>query len=604
MAAATLAPEDDKPRQRARNRVFPIYGCELEAFAPPQKINTCDWIEANVCLPALVSDTPGLMALFPYQREIVEACDTHERVTWQKCARVGATTLMVAIMASYVKNDPKNILFVEPTEDDSRDHVTGFVEPLFAASPSIAGLLAEEEKRSTITSRIFPGGWAKFVGAAPRNMRRHFVHKLFLDEVDSYAPAPTEGDIVSLAVNRTRTARNRLIFTASTPTDAETSRIAREYEASDKRIYEICCPGCAEFFEPQWKHVKCDKTEDGAHLPDTAHLVCPHNGCVIEAGQKAEAVAKGRWRATAPNVKNHAGFKCSALISTIEHASWAQIVREFLDAKKDPDKLRSWTNTILGDTFHDQTGEGMESGVLSARAESFGLQALPSDVLCITGGVDVQGYGLELVTLGHSETQTFVLAYETVTGKTDSDETWRELSDLLARRFTHPLGGTLGYDACAIDAGDGNTHDKVLGYTRPRFGRRIVATIGRDGTRPMIERSSKPWLYICGVDGAKTSLFMRLKEPGHVRFSANLPERYYEELVSERRVTHFHFGQPKKRWERIKGMRAEGLDSTIYALCVRNIVNMDPTRRENELRGVASPVTVKTKSDWMSGGRQ
>src|SRR5262249_54557311 len=161
-----------------------------------------------------------------------------------------------------------------------------------------------------------------------------------------YAPAPGEGDVVSLFIDRTRTARDRLVFMASTPTDAETSRIAREYETTDKRIYEIRCD-CGEFFEPAWKHLKWDKSEAGEHLPDTAHLVCPHNGCVIEESSKARMVEAGRWRATAPEVKGRAGFKCSALISTIEHARWPQIVREFLAAKSDPDLLRVWTNTLL-----------------------------------------------------------------------------------------------------------------------------------------------------------------------------------------------------------------------------------------------------------------
>lgn len=572
-------------------------------FAPPPRISTADWIAKNVTLPSDVSDTPGLMTLFPYQRAICEACDDPaiDRVTWQKCARIGATTLMVAIVASYVKNNPSNILAVQPTQDDARDFVVSTIEPVFGASPALAGLLVQDEKkRDTIQSRRFPGGWFKCVGAAPRNLRRHFVRVLMLDEVDGYLPS-NEGNPLKLAENRTRTARERLIFQASTPTDAETSNIARAYAESDKRIYETPCPQCSEFFEPRFEHLKWDKNAEGRHMPETAHLICPANGCVIEESSKAAMVEAGRWRATAPHVKSHAGFKCSALISTIEHARWSQIASEFLEAKDDTETLKTWTNTLLGDVFHDRSGEGLDEHVLAKRAESFGLTNIPTDVRVLTAGVDVQAYGLEVVTLGHSATQIFALAYETIQTPPTSDECWRELDDLLKRRFAHPLGGKIGYDAAAVDSGDGNTTDIVYAFTKPRANRRVYSIKGYDGERPLIERSKKHWLYIVGESSCKSRLYGLLEHVGHVRFSGELPPRFYEELTSERRVRFYKAGQPRKRWERIKGARAEALDGFVYAMAVRQLVGVDLTRRENELREIVK-VTAQpqiSRSKWL-----
>jgi phage terminase large subunit GpA-like protein len=414
----------------------------LARLAPPPAIETARWIAENVVLPADVSDTPGAMALFPYQVGIAEACDDPaiDRITWQKCARIGATTLMVGIAASFVKNQPSNIMVVQPTQDDARDFVVSTVEPIFSASPALTGLLVQDEKnRDTIQSRRFPGGWFKCVGAAPRNLRRHFVRVLMLDETDGYLPSP-EGDPLKLAENRTRTARDRLIFQASTPTDAETSNIARAYADSDRRIYEIPCPHCADYFEPRFEHLKWDKDAEGNHMPETAHLVCPSCGSIIEESEKATLVSRGRWRATAPHVKGHAGFKCSALISTIEHARWSQIVREFLEAKKDPELLKVWTNTLLGDTWVDRAGEGVDENALAARAEPFGLEAMPTEARILSAGVDVQEDRLVLVSVAHSATQMFALAYEEIWGPPTSETVWRELDEKLRRRFAHPLG--------------------------------------------------------------------------------------------------------------------------------------------------------------------
>lgn len=120
-----------------------IRGRALARLMPPPKINTAEWIGANVVLPGDVSDTPGAMTPFPYQVAICDAVDDPEieRITWQKCARIGATTLMVGIVASFVKNRPSNVMVVQPTQDDARDFVVSTVDGIFAASPALAGLL-------------------------------------------------------------------------------------------------------------------------------------------------------------------------------------------------------------------------------------------------------------------------------------------------------------------------------------------------------------------------------------------------------------------------------------------------------------------------------
>lgn len=574
----------------------------LACFAPPPKIRLADWIESNVCLPSDVSHAPGPMRLFSYQRGICDAVDDPAitRVSFVKPVRVGATALITAIVGAYVQNDPCNILAVQPTLDDARDFVISTIEPTFGASPSLAGLLTQKKaKRDQITNRRFPGGSFKSVAAQPRMLRRHTIRVLLMDEIDAYEPSP-EGSAIQLAEKRTLSFADRLIFAASTPTMAETSNILKAYAESDQRIFELPCPECGEFNEPRWANIKWDSGR-----PETAFYVCPHCGACIDERHKPAMVEAGRWRATRPDVRGHAGFRCSALISTLENAAWGVLAREFLAAKDDPDLLRVFVNTILAEPFVDRAGDGLDESALARRAEPFGIGAIPTDVRILTAGVDVQEDRLEIVTLGHSASQMFALAYETIHGAPTSDQVWRELDDLLKRRFAHPLGGTLGYDAAAVDSGSGSHTDLVYQFTRPRFARRVVAIKGDAGNRPLIDRASKQGLYIIGVDGGKSRLFGLLEDAGHVRFSADLPARFYEELCSERRVTFYKAGQPRKRWDRIKGMRAEALDAFIYAMAVRGLVGVDLTRRENELRTIekAPRAPVVHRSRWMDGER-
>ncbi|KPN62320.1 Phage terminase large subunit (GpA) [Aliiroseovarius crassostreae] len=101
-------------------------------------------------------------------------------------------------------------------------------------------------------------------------------------------------------MRRTMTFGNRRIVLASTPVDAETSRILRAYEQSDQRVFEVPCPHCGQFSEILWADIKWD-----ADKPETAHWCCPSCEGRVEDRQKAQIVAAGRWRALAPHVEGH-----------------------------------------------------------------------------------------------------------------------------------------------------------------------------------------------------------------------------------------------------------------------------------------------------------
>jgi phage terminase large subunit GpA-like protein len=166
------------------------------------------------------------------------------------------------------------------------------------------------------------------------------------------------------------------------------------------------------------------------------------------------------------------------------------------------------------------------------------------------------------------------------------------LDDALKTVWKHPNGGVLRLDAAVIDSGDGGVTDLVYSFTRPRLSRRVVSGKGVAGfARPAIQRSSAKGtpLFLIGVDALKSQLLNRLS-----RGSAGIATPVFEELTSERRVVRYVRGQPTRRFERIPGRRAEALDSTVYAMAARSLVNMDLGRREAELSSVDMPAAPKT----------
>lgn len=579
----------------------------LAALAPPRKLALSEWVEGHVHLPASVAAQPGRMRLWPQQREMLDTIGdgTTERVTILKSARVGATQAMVAALGHFVQNDPAPVLAVVPAEADARHLMAAVVEPVFAESPALrAALSADAGGRDTMLFRQFPGGSLTVVSAhAPRNLRARTARVLFADEIDGYElSAGTEGDPVELAMRRTMTFSNRKIVLASTPVDADTSRILRAYDQSDQRIYEVPCPHCGTFSEILWKDIRFDPEK-----PETAHWRCPTCEERVEDRQKAQMAEKGRWRATRPDVKGHAGFKVTSLTSILSNAAWPRLAAEFVEAKRSPTTLKPWINTVLGEAWRDQSGEELDEAALASRREPIGLDRLPPETLYLTGGADVQKDRIELTSIGWTaDGGALVLAHEIVWGDPNQSETWAEFDDLLKRDFRHPNGGALRYDAALVDSGDGGMTDQVYQFARPRAGRRVFPLKGVPGfKRPLVERGKTRGviLQLVGVDVAKQRLLNALQADSGWRFSDTLTDEWFSQLTSERRVVRYSRGQPTARFERIVGRRAEALDCVAYAYAARALVGVAVDRREAELASVKAPPKPANvvRSKWLEG---
>lgn len=577
----------------------------MQALRPPPTLPLADWIESNIYFPATVSALPGRVRLWAYQRGICEAIDDPdiERVTVIKSARIGYTSLLTATLANYVANQPSPILAVLPTQDDARDYAVGDIEGTFEASPVLRGLLDSENDetgRSTLLARRFPGGSLKLVAAkSPRNLRRHNARILLLDEIDGFEIGQ-EGDPIALAEMRTLAFRDRKIIAGSTPV-FDHGPISRLYAKSDMRVFEVPCPSCGVFAEIKWANIVWPEGE-----PYKAAYRCDACSETVAEKHKPAIVAQGQWRATAPHLSGHAGFRINALVSPHANAAWAKLASEFLQAKEHPATLQTFVNLVLGEPWREALDDLDEHELLSRR-EPFGLSAIPPEVLLVTVGVDVQDDRLELLFLGHGKGDTaFILGHSVIWGAVDSDTTWLELDDALKSYWSHPNGGTLRVDAAVIDSGDGGHSDIVHSFTRSRFGRRIVSGKGVAGfSRPYLQRSSMKGapLFLVGVDSIKAQLFQRLARGNGVRLSADLEPVFFEQLTSERRVVRYFKGQPVRRFERIPGKRAEALDAAVYAFAARTLVGMDLNRRVVDL---ASPTMAKKaptiiRSAWLGG---
>ncbi len=580
----------------------------LGALRPPPRLALSEWIERHLVLPEGTSAQPGRVRLWPYQRGIADAIGDPaiERVSLVKSVRVGFTTLLTGAIGSFVANEPCAVLCLLPTEGDARDYIVSDVEPIFQASPALRGALSDdvaEGERNTLLHRRFAGGSLKIVAArAPRNLRRHTARVLIVDEADG-CEIGREGDPLKLAERRTLSFANRKIIIGSTPLFEDTSAVLRAYAQSDARVFECPCPHCGAFTELQWSMIEWPPDH-----PSQAAFRCPACGALAPEARKTAMVQKGRWRPTAPGVEGHAGFRLSALVSLHANASWGRLAAEFLQAKDDPAQLQVFTNTILGQGWRGE-GEEVEENALASRAEDFGLDRIPPEVLIVTIGCDLQDDRLECAICAWTkEGACLVLDHRVIWGAYDSDETWQELDQLLRSRWAHPLGGRLKVDAACIDAGDGQHYPKVLAFCGPRAARRVMAIKGASGfSRPPIVASKSKAaggarLWICGVDSLKATIFGRLQRGSAIRFSADLEGVFFEQLSSERMVVRYKRGQPTRQFVRVPGRRAEALDAFTYAHAAHAALGrVNTDQRLAELSQPVPPARPPSvyKSEWM-----
>jgi phage terminase large subunit GpA-like protein len=564
-----------------------------------------EWAEQNIRLPAGVSSNPGPLRLWEFQRAIADSIGdpTVPRVSVLKSVMSGYSTLLVAAVASYVANDPAPIICLVPTQDDARNFVVHTLEPVAETTPVLAGLFADdtpEGARNTIQSKRFPGGSLKVIAAqAPRALRAHTAKVLLADEIDGAEIGP-EGPPLLLAEKRTLSYPDRKIVVGSTPTVAETSQIVRAYEASDQRVFECSCPSCGAFSEVLWRHLVWEPD-----APDTAAFKCPHCEELIGEEHKPSMVANGHWRVTRPDVKGHHGYRMNALISLMPNASWPNLVREFLQAKGDPEALRVFVNTLLGETWRE-TADQIDESALASRVEPFSLDVIPPEALILTAGCDVQDDRIEVAFVGWTKAgEALVLSHRVVWGSPLENETWREVDDVLRRNYPHPAGGLLQLDAAIVDSGSGGHTDAAYAFCKPRAGRRIMPGKGVAGfQRPATQLSQARHvrLILVGVDSIKSQIMNRLTAGRTIRFSDTLDATWFEQLCSERRVVRYSRGQPYRAFERISGRRAEALDCLTYAFAARSLLNPDLDRREADLASsrMPDPMPAIIRSRWLN----
>ncbi|OSM04155.1 phage terminase large subunit family protein [Magnetofaba australis] len=603
---------------------------------PDPLLTVSQWSDKHRILSQRASSEPGKWrtSRTPYLKEIMDCLSPASpvrRVVFMKGAQIGGTEAGNCLIGYVIHQAPGPMMAVSPTVELAKRNSKQRIDPLIEESEALKELVKPARSRdsgNTVLSKEFPGGVLILTGAnSAVGLRSMPARYLFLDEVDGYpGDVEGEGDPILLAERRSATFQRRKIFLVSTPNRKGLSRIEREYLASDQRKFHVPCPECGERQPLEFGNLTWDEGK-----PDTARYRCAHCDALIWEHHKTHMLENGEWVATAEaESRQTVGFHLNSLYSPVGWFSWADAVEMYEQAQKNPDLMKGFVNTVLGEPF-EEAFEAPDWTRLYDRRETYRIGEVPDGGLFLTAGVDVQKDRLECEVMAWGrEKRSWSIDYFVLDGDTARPEVWGQLDRVLAKDWKHACGQRLPIRVMCVDSGYAtqDVYAWVRKHPQATWGpagavarqqRTVVAIKGRDRDTALLltvskadaghrKRGLKVWSI--GTPVAKGELYRWLKlprptdeglesgesyPPGYCHFP-QYNEEFFKQLTAERLITRMVKGFPQASWEKEPGKRNEALDCRVYARAAASIYGLDRFE-EKHWRRLEEPLRIADMSE-------
>lgn len=572
---------------------------------PLPKTSVSEWADTYRVLSS-TSAEPGRWrtSRAPYQKDIMDAFTQPgiHRVVVKSCAQVGKSDIMNNVIGRFAHLDPCTIMMIQPTIEMAQDFSKSRIALMIRDTKVLTSLFVDVKTRdsnNTILSKIFPGGRLVMGGAnSPAGLASRPIRILLCDEVDRFpVSAGTEGDPIDLAAKRMTTYWNRVMGLFSTPTNEGASRIDVEYEAGTMEEWRHRCPNCGEWCKLKYSDMNADAKKIKGKIGKKTYIVksvkwrCPC--CGFEFTERQMKQAPQKYVVTNPEAMANGCRSFSLNAFSSPWITWPEIMREWLEAKGDPEREKVVTNTRFGESYSlPRTFDTDDENEFLERREKYGAE-LPEGVLIVTCAVDTQDNRLEYEVCGWgAEEECWGIRKGIILGPPDSALTWKTLDGILNHTYRFKDGTGLRVARTFIDSG-GHYTQSVYAYCRANFHRGRFAVKGmnrpdypflprklgknEDATLPLVK---------LGVDAGKEMIMARLaiREPGPKYFHFPMDEEmegtsqrgyddiYFKGLVSEHKKIVKRNGMLREIWEPTKGVRNEPLDLRNYNLaCIQSL---------------------------------
>jgi phage terminase large subunit GpA-like protein len=569
-----------------------------KSLAPIPRTTVSEWADNYRVLSSESAAEPGRWRTdrAPYQRPIMDSFTTVgiHKVVVKSASQIGKSDIMNNVIGRFSHLDPGPIMMIQPTIDLAEDYSKSRISPMIRDSKALTRLFFDVKSRdtnNTILSKLFPGGRLIMCGAnSPAGLASRPIRVLLGDEVDRFpASAGTEGDPVDLAAKRLTTFWNWVMGLFSTPTDKGASRIETEYISGTQEEWQHQCPNCEEYHlvthrDMLWNHQESIRP-DGTKfvMVEWVKWRCPD--CGLEFEEQEMKNSSQKYVVQNPDALQNGirSFFINGFASP--WLKWKAIIREYLEAKGDPDREKVVFNTRFGETY-ERRGEIEDETAFVNRRERYDVD-LPDGVLLLTAAVDTQDNRLEYEVCGWGEgEECWGIKKGVVLGVPDSPQVWAELDQHLERLYYFNNGIGLRVARTFIDSG-GHYAKEVYQYCFANMRKQRFAIKGMGGSGiPLVHMIGKAKGYgipliMLGVDSGKQHVLDRLliEKPGSKYFhfpiddSRGYDQIYFKGLIAEKLVRRRAKGVTVLVWENIStDGRNEPLDLRVYNLaCLQSI---------------------------------
>ncbi|HEC0612347.1 TPA: phage terminase large subunit family protein [Salmonella enterica subsp. enterica serovar Havana] len=577
----------------------------LQPLIRPLPMTAVEWADAFYYLPKESSYGSGEWETLPFQVAIMNAMgnDRIRTVNLIKSARVGYTKMLLGVVGYFIEHKSRNNLLFQPTDSAAEDFMKSHVEATIRDVPclkTLAPWLGRKHRDNTLTMKRFSSGvgfWC-LGGAAAKNYREKSVDTVCYDELSSFEPdVEKEGSPTLLGDKRIEGSVWPKSIRGSTPKVKGSCQIEKAAnESAHFMRFHVPCPHCGE---EQYLKFGDGSTSFGLKWekskPETVYYLCEHNGCVIRQSELDQKAGRwicdntGMWTRDGLAYFSASGEEVPPPRSITFHiwtayspfTTWIQIIYDWLDALKDPNGVKTFINTTLGEPYEEAVAEKLSHELLLEKVIHYAAP-VPERVVYLTAGIDSQRNRYEMYVWGWAPgEEAFLIDKQIIMGRHDDEDTLQRVDAVINKKYRHADGTDISisricWDIGGIDAEIVYKRSKKHGIFRVLpvkgasvYGKPVI-------TMPKKRNQSGVFLCEIGTDTAKEMLYARMgavtapadeATPYAIRFPDN-PDVFTEveakQLVAEELVEKLVNGKFRLLWD-AKGRRNEALDCLVYA---------------------------------------
>lgn len=593
-----------------RRRKLPVTQYQYDALQlmnPPEQITVSEWAEKYRMLDSKTSAIPGPWSndITPYLVGVMDEFNNYEtqKIIFVKPTQVGGTEALQNMIGYIVMQDPAPTMVVYPTETLAKSVSENRLQPMLKITPELAKRFDEN---SQLLELQFDGMYLTLAGSnSPSGLASKPIRFVLMDEVDKYpGSSGKEADPIKLAIERTKTFHDKKIYITSTPT-LKTGHIWKEKESADiEKHYFVPCPHCGEYIELKFSNIRFPDEEDMSYIDraEFATYVCQECGCIITDADKNNMIRHGEWRIVRHNTKyvRSVVFWINTLYSPF--VRWADIVKEFLTTKDDPETFQNFINSWLAEPWEDTKLKTSAELVLERQTE-LPEYIVPSWAKLLTAGVDVQESSLYWSIRAWGD---YLTSQNVAHGQALSFD---DIDNVMNAQYMNENGEPMIVNLCLVDSGDQTdmvydfcaTHSDyalpVKGSSHAQLSNYKLSKVNRPDSKAM-------GITLVLVDGGayKDMIVGRMQRPngrGSWMVYKGCDMEYATQVTAEHKVSVKRGNTTKQVWQ-TKTNHADNhyLDTEVYNAAAADILGVRQLHLMNE-ENVTVPEYKLPSEQWI-----